>query len=193
MWHSSFMLCSYLFWSVKGNSEGLYRIDLADLDGHSPVDPPTPFLPSDVFQAFVVDPLEYRLYFPNPSNASMMAVYLSGPNDHLIQIHPNTQKSAFQNVTSLAYHQGIFYWSTLQRANREVVFAEEYNSRHQKYYHAQLLFMKSHYTGLHVWHPLSQPKPGKVFSSWKTSAVGSECSYEFDVNQNLVIYMYLLI
>lgn len=68
------------------------------------------------------------------------------------------QALAFNYVTSLAYHQGLFYWSSgLQQ--QQAVFYEEYNPKENRYYHTQIPLEQQHFTGLHVWHPLSQPLP----------------------------------
>lgn len=102
--HVGVCVYRYLFWSVsRGLNEALYRVDLAELDGpHAPISSATPILTNVPLQAFVVDPLEYKLYFPNHT---MMSVYLSRVQDLPEAIHHNTQvcSTASQPPQSACY------------------------------------------------------------------------------------------
>ncbi|ELU14561.1 hypothetical protein CAPTEDRAFT_210985 [Capitella teleta] len=150
----------YLFWTVYGPEQGLFRADLADLQGKYPIAPGRPIYPSNVMQSFTVDYIPYRLYFPNSSNASMMSLYLDGRDAKVI--HNNTQTSTWEHVTSLAFHQGLFYWSKLRSAasKSKKVYFEEYNPQSKLYFHSQMIFSSGKFARLRIWHPLNQPWPG---------------------------------
>jgi hypothetical protein len=155
----------YLFWLVYGARQGLFRADLADIPTFNHHD--QPFLAKPI-NAFTLNSRDFRLYFLR-SDDKMMSVYLNEINgDNPVEVHANTQKSGWQFVTGLAFHQGKFYWSRWNESptasDRSLaIYGEQYREKLKLYYHSHLIFLNSinFIGGLRIWHPLSQPLPSE--------------------------------
>jgi len=151
----------YLFWVQQGEDGGLYRLDLADLSDHGPINNPVHFriVSGDQMTAFTVDYPNFRIFFPDETRNSLMSVYLDGKD--LRDIRQNTQQQQvgsmqFVDVHSMALYDGILYWTN----GRHVNF-EEYDPIVNQYVHNEVFIDGKHFTGLNIWHPTSQPQPGQ--------------------------------
>ncbi|XP_063241344.1 proto-oncogene tyrosine-protein kinase ROS isoform X2 [Bacillus rossius redtenbacheri] len=148
----------YLFWVVRGNGKrGLYRLDLADIsNGVKHEVTPDLILEDPHIGAFTVDHTNFRLLVVNNTQNNVVGISFNG--NKVLQLRNNTQKSMFENVTSLAVSGGLFYWTSGNQ-----LLMEEYLQDTDSYYH----IMFPEVTGrplvsLEVLAPTAQPMPVPV-------------------------------
>lgn len=89
---------------------GLYRLDLADISNgvHHEVNPEL-ILEHPALGAFTVDHTNFRLLVPDHNENTIYSISLDGKE--VLDLRANTQRPMFQNVTSLASVNGLFYWT----------------------------------------------------------------------------------
>ena len=140
-----------------GPAHGIYRVDLADLE----VDPVVHsadllIVKFDLLSSFTIDPANFRLYFPDESQNTMLSSYIDGTD--IINVRPNNsvQSPHFINIKSLAIYDDLFYWTDGQET-----LSEHYNEDQKKYYHNQMPLFYDQMMGINMWHPSAQPIPGR--------------------------------
>ncbi|XP_064613642.1 proto-oncogene tyrosine-protein kinase ROS-like [Liolophura sinensis] len=141
----------FLYFTIAAEGHGLYRVDMADLDG---TDKPKRklIIRNELLSSFTIDYQNIQLYFPNDSQNTMLATFLDGSD--VSNIRPNVIRPDFHHVVSMVYHQGLFYWT-----NGNVVLQEEYDPRRKSYRHNSMPFFENHFRGFNMLHPSAQPKP----------------------------------
>lgn len=76
----------------------------------------------------------------------------------MADLRSNTQQPLFQNVISLAFANGLFYWT-----NGEEVLTEDYHEEYHTYFHNHYLGSRNRsYVGVYIDLPSSQPIPVPV-------------------------------
>lgn len=121
----------YLFWVVTGTTHdtGLFRLDLANIsNGVKHDDKPSQLIRGNNLGAFAIDHVRFRLLVPFQSENTIYSLSLDGKGKE--NIRNNTQKPQFEIVKSLAYANGLFYWT-----NGEDIFTEDYHKKQDSYYH----------------------------------------------------------
>ncbi|XP_044740104.1 proto-oncogene tyrosine-protein kinase ROS [Chrysoperla carnea] len=143
----------YLFWV---NNIGLWRLDLADSsNGIRREISPLQLLFEPNLGAFTVDHTNFRLLVPHQQKNTVLSVSLDGRE--IIDLRSNTQSPMFNNVTSIATANGLFYWT-----NGDEVIAEEYNKATDSYFHntfPEFDLIDRSFISLCVNLPTSQPIP----------------------------------
>lgn len=130
----------------------LYRLDLADISNGIKHDiQPDIILEQPNLGAFTVDHTKFHLLVPDHTNNTVFSISFDGRE--IIDVRSNTQASQFLNVKSLAFANGLFYWT-----NGEGVLTEEYHSGTKNYYHNTYPEGRS-YISVAVNLPSCQPVP----------------------------------
>ncbi|KAK6636659.1 hypothetical protein RUM43_010321 [Polyplax serrata] len=148
----------YLFWLIQGNNRGgLYRLDLANISNgikHEVI--PDLILEDPHLGAFIIDHVNFCILVPNHAKNTVYSVSLDGRE--VADLRSNTQQPLFQNVISLAFANGLFYWT-----NGEEVLTEDYHEEYHTYFHNHYLGSKNRsYVGVYIDLPSSQPIPVPV-------------------------------
>ncbi|XP_045769581.1 proto-oncogene tyrosine-protein kinase ROS isoform X2 [Maniola jurtina] len=120
----------YLFWALRGVERGgLYRLDLANISNGVRHDAPPELIVRDAhLGAFTVDHADFRLLVAHLRQNTVLAVSLDGRE--VSDFRSNTQKPMFFSARSIAYANGLFYWT-----NGREMLTEEYHKQSDSYYH----------------------------------------------------------
>lgn len=76
--------------------------------------------------------MNFRLLVPHHTKNTVLSVTLDGRE--IFDQRPNTQKPQFNNVTSLAMANNLFYWT-----NGKNVLTEDYHREQNRYFHNSYL------------------------------------------------------
>ncbi|XP_063534702.1 proto-oncogene tyrosine-protein kinase ROS [Cydia strobilella] len=120
----------YLFWALRGVERGgLYRLDLADIsNGVRHESPPERIVPDAHLGGFTVDHKDFRLLVAHLRQNTVLAVSLDGRE--ISDFRHNMQKPMFMSTRSIAYVNGLFYWT-----NGKEMLTEEYHKGSDNYFH----------------------------------------------------------
>ncbi|XP_038214357.1 proto-oncogene tyrosine-protein kinase ROS [Zerene cesonia] len=120
----------YLFWALRGIERGgLYRIDLANiLNGVRYEASPELIVRDAHLGAFTVDHADFRLLVAHLRRNTVLAVSLDGRE--VTDFRSNTQTPMFFSPRSIAYANGLFYWT-----NGKEMLTEEYHAKSDSYFH----------------------------------------------------------
>ncbi|XP_032516846.2 proto-oncogene tyrosine-protein kinase ROS isoform X1 [Danaus plexippus] len=120
----------YLFWALRGVERGgLYRLDLANISNGVRHNAKPELIVRDAhLGAFTVDHADFRLLVAHLRRNTVLAVSLDGRE--VTDFRSNTQTPMFSSARSIAYANGLFYWT-----NGEEMVSEEYHSRSDSYFH----------------------------------------------------------
>lgn len=148
----------YLFWVIEGTDSdgGLFRLDLGDIsNGVKHENKPSHILQNLTLGAFTVDHMRYRILVADEKYHKVIAVSLDGKDQDDIRNEKNIVSSQFNYVKSLAYANGLFYWS-----NGYEVLTEDYHVKQKRYYHNAYPDLKnSTFVSVCVRLPSAQPVP----------------------------------
>ncbi|XP_041979738.1 proto-oncogene tyrosine-protein kinase ROS isoform X2 [Aricia agestis] len=120
----------YLFWALRGLERGgLYRLDLANISNGVPHNAPPEHIVKDAHLGpFTVDHTDFRILVAHYRRNTVLAVSLDGRE--ITDFRSNTQTPKFFSVKSLAYANGLFYWT-----NGQEMLTEEYHPQKNSYFH----------------------------------------------------------
>ncbi|XP_045449564.1 proto-oncogene tyrosine-protein kinase ROS [Melitaea cinxia] len=120
----------YLFWALRGVERGgLYRLDLANISNGVPHDSRPEHIVRDAhLGAFTVDHADFRLLVAHLRRNTVLAVSLDGRE--VTDFRSNTQTPMFFSARSIAYANGLFYWT-----NGQEMLTEEYHRGSDSYFH----------------------------------------------------------
>ncbi|XP_073955418.1 receptor protein-tyrosine kinase sevenless isoform X2 [Choristoneura fumiferana] len=120
----------YLFWALRGVERGgLYRLDLADISNGVRHEAPPELIVRDAhLGSFTVDHADFRLLVAHLRRNTVLAVSLDGRE--ISDFRHNTQKPMFLSTRSIAYVNGLFYWT-----NGKEMLTEEYHKGSDSYFH----------------------------------------------------------
>ncbi|XP_053604338.1 proto-oncogene tyrosine-protein kinase ROS isoform X2 [Plodia interpunctella] len=120
----------YIFWALRGGDrDGLYRLDLASIsNGVRHCAPPDLIVRDAQLGAFTVDHLDFRLLVVHLKRNTVLAVSLDGRD--VTDFRSNTQTPMFLSTKSIAYANGLFYWT-----NGREMLTEEYHAQTDSYFH----------------------------------------------------------
>ncbi|XP_060801498.1 proto-oncogene tyrosine-protein kinase ROS isoform X2 [Amyelois transitella] len=120
----------YIFWALRGGDrDGLYRLDLANIsNGVRHNSPPELIVRDAHLGAFTVDHADFRLLVVHLKRNTVLAVSLDGRD--VTDFRSNTQKPMFLSTKSIAYANGLFYWT-----NGREMLTEEYHAQTDSYFH----------------------------------------------------------
>nr|XP_026496387.1 proto-oncogene tyrosine-protein kinase ROS isoform X1 [Vanessa tameamea] len=120
----------YLFWALRGVERGgLYRLDLANISNGVRHDAPPELIVRDAhLGAFTVDHADFRLLVAHLRRNTVLAVSLDGRE--VTDFRSNTQTPMFFSARSIAYANGLFYWT-----NGQEMLTEEYHDQSDSYFH----------------------------------------------------------
>ncbi|CAK1555335.1 unnamed protein product [Leptosia nina] len=120
----------YLFWALRGIERGgLYRIDLANISNGIRHDSrPEQIVHDANLGAFTVDHADFRLLVTHIRRNTVLAVSLDGRE--VSDFRSNTQRPMFFSPRSIAYANGLFYWT-----NGNEMLMEEYHPKRDSYFH----------------------------------------------------------
>ncbi|XP_039755125.1 proto-oncogene tyrosine-protein kinase ROS isoform X1 [Pararge aegeria] len=120
----------YLFWALRGVERGgLYRLDLANISNGVRHDAPPEQIVRDAhLGAFTVDHADFRLLVAHLRQNTVLAVSLDGRE--VTDFRSKTQTPMFLSARSIAYANGLFYWT-----NGREMLTEEYHEKSDSYFH----------------------------------------------------------
>ncbi|XP_045523257.1 proto-oncogene tyrosine-protein kinase ROS isoform X2 [Pieris brassicae] len=120
----------YLFWALRGIERGgLYRLDLANISNGVKHDcRPKQIVYDANLGAFTVDHADFRLLVTHIRRNTVLAVSLDGRE--VSDFRSNTQRPMFFSPRSIAYANGLFYWT-----NGNEILMEEYHPKRDSYFH----------------------------------------------------------
>lgn len=100
-------MCRYLFWSLSsaGKNDGLFRLDLNDVDNETK---PTLIFSQNRVGVFTIDYIPYRIFFPIDGMNMVISIDLNG--DKIEISRQNTQTPIRIAVESFTMVNGQFYW-----------------------------------------------------------------------------------
>lgn len=146
-------VCRYLFWVEEGEESGIYRMDLSTYSRPLTDARPTLLVSMNSLHTLTIDCINYRIFFPNNSANTMMSIDMDGSD--LLDVRTNAHSPDFVMMSSVAQYRGVFYW-----ANKHgKVLMEEYDPERRVYHHNEMMFRGNSFTGLNIWHSVSQPTP----------------------------------
>ncbi|CAG0880732.1 unnamed protein product [Darwinula stevensoni] len=148
----------YMYWIQKRHGAGLYAMDLALVDGNGSSREPKVLYRSASLGALTVYQRNFSVLVADEAKHTILAVSIDGSG--VEDIRGNTQQSQLEQVSGLAYHEGLFYWTSGPQLIRE-----EYWPTGGKYYHNTFPFSGTQGTpfrDLVLVHPGAQPIPAPV-------------------------------
>ncbi|KAG7298948.1 hypothetical protein JYU34_017414 [Plutella xylostella] len=119
----------YLFWALRGVERGgLYRLELAQVSNGAAPGATTLIVRDAHLGAFTADHADFRLLVAHLRRNNVLAVSLDGRE--ITDFRSNTQTPMFTAARSIAYANGLFYWT-----NGNEMLTEEYHAQSDSYFH----------------------------------------------------------